>query len=645
MVSKLITCLVLAALLAGCRGAVPVSTPTARSQPTNPAPTRVKVETPTGTKPTGQPTVQIDPALDLDQFLPGSPLVVHFDQPMQAESDALPLYTLPYQAGQYNWDASRTTLTFIPEGGFVAGKQYEVYISQRLTSQSGAPLKSAPRWALHVKDSPRVIATSPEQTALKDRTPDITVTFDRAMDENSVLAALVAQPELPYRAELSGSTLSIRLEQALDPGVRYAFTLGSQATDQEGIPLGSDYRWELGAEPIIAFVEPAGHIQQETALHLILSYSILQASWEQSARIVDGQGALVAGDWTWESQTRLAFKPTEPLAASQAYRLEFRRTLQLVDGEKLPLPPAEPFHTPPPVVAYGPQENGLPLDAEIFVEFSEPVDRASVEAALTLEPAISGTFRWEGNRVVFAPNALNSYQNYQATLGTSAQKVDGNPLLLEPLCWSFSTGWQPTRPAASFGSWGPNAQVLDLNGRRAVQFDAIDGVTEVDFSLHRLTLEQFLDRYASNFRGAAGYNWGPIPLSGTAQQAAWTETLHGPGDGLSQRIFETLIPPEVPAGMYVLQIESEGIQAQLLLALTRNTLLVKQAEGQLTAWVTRINGDAVPGASVSVYRARWGAPGAGAHGQHRGVHHPGGPRPPAADRGGGGSRGPDRGGI
>lgn len=599
MAHKWISWLVLVALLAGCRGASP--SPTPNPHPTSQLPALQRTASPTPAKPAGQPTARIDPALDLDHFDPQSPLIVHFDRPMQPDSDPLPLYTLPYLAGQYAWDGTRTTLTFTPQGGFAAGRQYEIYLGQQLASQDGASMKNAPRWDLQVKKAPRVVRTIPGTYAVQGRNPNIAVTFDRPMDESSVLAALSVQPELPYQAEMGGSTLQIRLEQPLDPGVRYAFTLGAQAADQEGIPLGSDYRWELGAEPIIAFLEPAGHIQQEAALLLVLSYPILQASWEQSARIVDAQGAPVAGDWTWENQTRLAFKPNEPLAASQAYRLEFRRTLQQVDGEKLPPPPSEPFHTPPPVVAYGPQENSLPLDAEIFIEFSEPVDRASVEAALSLEPAISGTFRWEENRVVFAPNALSSYQNYQVTLGTSAQKADGSPLLLDPLTWSFSTGWQPTRPAASFGSWGPNAQVLDLNGRRAVQFDAIDGVSTVDFSLHRLTLEQFLDRYASNFRGAAGYDWAPILLSGTAQQATWTETLRGPGAGYSQRIFETRIPPEVPAGLYVLQIESEGTQAQLLLVLTRNTLLAKQAEGQLTAWVTRINGAGVPGASVSVY--------------------------------------------
>lgn len=607
MAHKWFSWLMLVALLAGCRGAPAVLKPT---QQITESPARVQAtehpagEPPAGqpaVQPAGQPTAQIDPALNLDHYLPDSPLVVHFNQPMRPESDPLPLYTLPYLAGQYAWDDARTTLTFTPAGGFAAGEVYELYFSPRLSNQNGAQLKDAPRRTLHVRAAPRVIKTIPGQAILKDRTPDIQVIFDREMDASRVLASLVVQPEIPYRANLNGDILHMQLEQPLEPGVRYAFTLGAGAADREGVPLGEDYRWELGAAPIIASSAPASQVQDDRALRLTLNYPISQQSWEQSARIVDAQDRPLAGKWVWDNLTRLSFLPAGPLSSSTVFHLEFASALLAANGERLEPPPPEPFTTPPPILDYGPQASDAPLDAEIFIEFSEAVDRASVEAAFEIEPALTGSFYWDENKMVFAPGALNLYQEYRVTLEPSAAKADGSPLLLEPFSWAFQTGWYPTQPDLSYGDWGPNAQVLGFDGRRAVQFTASENVKNIEFSLHRLTLEQFLERYASNFRGVAGYQWAPISLDGTALQSSWAETIQTPGAGYNQRIYETLIPPEVPAGLYLLNMQSGESQAQLILVLTRNTLMIKQAEGQLTVWVTRINGEAVPGASVSVY--------------------------------------------
>ncbi|MGH2543744.1 MAG: MG2 domain-containing protein, partial [Ardenticatenaceae bacterium] len=159
----------------------------------------------------------------------------------------------------------------------------------------------------------------------------------------------------------------------------------------------------------------------------------------------------------------------------------------------------------------------------------------------------------------------------------------------------FQTG--PLREIASFGS-GPNAQVVDAGGRRALQYQLFhDGPGTIGFELYHLSLEQFLDRYASGFRGVAGGENRPISSEGTTLIREWQVEV-AQAASLGQ---ETPIPDDVPAGLYLLNLQAGRLNDQLLLLLTRHVVTLKQVEGEIVAWVTEINGGSVAGVTVGVY--------------------------------------------
>ncbi|MBI4769109.1 MAG: hypothetical protein HY784_01510 [Chloroflexi bacterium] len=215
-------------------------------------------------------------------------------------------------------------------------------------------------------------------------------------------------------------------------------------------------------------------------------------------------------------------------------------------------------------------------------------------AALQINPAVRGQVDWQGDTLIFRPadGSFAEATTYAVTLGTGAAAADGAPLLGRPYRWTFRTG--VFQPAAHFG-WGANAQVLDADGRRAVQFGLYEQHALVSFELYALTLPQFLDRYASGFRGVAGREDAPISTADAPLVKRWRQ------DPAGAEAQETLVPPEVPPGLYVLDLSAGRVNDQLILVLTRNTLTVKQSGGQLVAWVTNINGEPVPGAEVSVH--------------------------------------------
>ncbi|MGE5553694.1 MAG: Ig-like domain-containing protein [Betaproteobacteria bacterium] len=96
---------------------------------------------------------------------------------------------------------------------------------------------------------------------------------------------------------------------------------------------------------------------------------------------------------------------------------------------------------------------GVYLDSALVLRFSEPMDRASVEAALRAEPAVSFKFTWSGNNLIAAPDpAWSANRPYQVTLGTGARDVTGNQLAA-PVTVTFVTG-STTIPRAAFASNG-----------------------------------------------------------------------------------------------------------------------------------------------------------------------------------------------
>ncbi len=111
--------------------------------------------------------------------------------------------------------------------------------------------------------------------------------------------------------------------------------------------------------------------------------------------------------------------------------------------EVAPTPEPEPAFTtnlPPAIVAAVPRPGEeVNTQAGILFQFTRAMDRASVESALRVTPAVAGTFTWQDDRTVtFKPKGLAMGTRYHVTLATTAKATNGLPLTHE-LAFSFST--------------------------------------------------------------------------------------------------------------------------------------------------------------------------------------------------------------
>lgn len=93
------------------------------------------------------------------------------------------------------------------------------------------------------------------------------------------------------------------------------------------------------------------------------------------------------------------------------------------------------------VVATQPRDGAedVPVVARILLTFSRPVDEASVNRVVTVEPAVEGFVSAAGRKVAFAPrSAFRADQEYRVMIGAGLRDRAGRPLR-EPIAIRFRT--------------------------------------------------------------------------------------------------------------------------------------------------------------------------------------------------------------
>jgi hypothetical protein len=103
---------------------------------------------------------------------------------------------------------------------------------------------------------------------------------------------------------------------------------------------------------------------------------------------------------------------------------------------------AGPVAVPNPVrLLPGDKSLGVDLNEPVRVRFDLPMDRASVERALVIDPPAAGTFEWSAdNEMSYSPHEPGLLRGitYMVTLSNSARSLQGIPLKA-PLSWEFRT--------------------------------------------------------------------------------------------------------------------------------------------------------------------------------------------------------------
>jgi uncharacterized protein YfaS (alpha-2-macroglobulin family) len=489
-------------------------------------------------------------------------------------------------------------LAFIP---FLGEFGREQPVAQQPTSPPLAPTftPTTPSPVATRAAAPRVLSRDPAGLDLDTRRPIIAIQFDRPMDQASVAAALRIEPPLPVDLHWQENTLILEPRIILTSGTGYQFTILATATAVDGVPLVTAHYWSYFIPYTLQNFSAPSDYDRAQPISLFFGYTMDTQTVEQSIHF----DPPLDGEWMWDDLKRTAtFRPAALLPPDTEFTLFFAGTLRNHHGEELDTPQPQTFITPSPIVRFTPTDTGSAHPASLIsFAFDRPMNQATVEAAFQISPTVAGDLSWQANTLLFAPaEPLAEYTNYTVTLADTVTSSDGEPVLRRPYARSFSTGeWT----APIFFGYGSNAQVLDADGRRAVQYQInIPGNSRIqsEFRLYQLSFDHFLAHYAGAFQGGGEWNRTPISTTETPLAANWSVEHQLIGSDYAY-VRETLIPADIPPGLYLLEVENGESDGQLLLILTRQVIVVKQVEGQLVTWVTEINGEPVAAATVGVY--------------------------------------------
>lgn len=290
----------------------------------------------------------------------------------------------------------------------------------------------------------------------------VTLTFTHSMDVVSVDAALTIAPSHPVRLIWSddGRELHLLPDDLWSPDTRYALVVGGTARTAAGALLGSPARFsfttqtaprisDFGIHYVAETVAPAAalhatesdlmgpppdtttDVSAGTSIEIAFSAPMNHAEVEQSFVL----SPAVPGAFRWDGKV-LTFTPIERLVAGARYAVSLVGAHDRV-GNPLGGDASFSFTTRPgaQLVQSAPKTDATGVTAkEIGLWFSQPVDPATVSAALRVSDRANGALlpgktSWNAShtQLVFTPaRALAAGHRFDVSLAEGAVDADGN---------------------------------------------------------------------------------------------------------------------------------------------------------------------------------------------------------------------------
>ncbi len=610
--------LLLLATLAGCQTGSPLPTPVPSLQvgvpPTSP-PEAIGTAQPDAT---ATPLPPLAPRLLSQAPAPGEELALDgalelvFDQPMDRASVEAALSLTPELAGAIEWPTD-DTLRFVPAAG--VWERDRVYgVTLAASARSATQLELAREISFHFRTVGYLevadVFPRPESEDVDPATP-ITIVFNRPVVP---LTAIQSQGELPDPLRLnpeapgkgawvSTSVYRFAPAERLLAGTTYTVALDADL-EASGATLKEGYAWSFATQqPAVIAVLPfaqASLVDPSTAITLTFNQAMDADSVEERFTLSQAAtGEPVSGEIAWEDLS-LRFTPDEPLLRGADYAIALAAGAQAAEGEATiqregtwrfqvaPLP-----RVVRSVPAQG--ETSVDLWQSLQINFSAPMDAASVKESLTITPTVNTYQFWQNDDTeLWISLGFRPSTRYTVTITSEATDRFG-VALAEPYVLSFVT--RAEEPSVSLLTQGPvgvyNSYTDDSISVRHVN------VSRVDLELYALSADGLLDLT----RDGGWPDWNRFQARPQDLIASWSQRTAG---ALNEtRTFTTRLAPDMPgrlpSGIYVLRAmapEASHVEHHVLVVTPMNVTL-KTAPDMALVWVTDLS-DGAPMADVEV---------------------------------------------
>jgi methionine-rich copper-binding protein CopC len=305
--------------------------------------------------------------------------------------------------------------------------------------------------------------------------PSLALEFTAPISQASVSVTISPNASLGAPAlSAEGASLSFA-DVVLSPNTTYSVSVS--ATGALGQPLEGPTSFTFttrGADDtarptLVSSLPQSGAVSVPADQVLSLTFS---EPMDAAGLVVTIEPEVDLGAAAWSmNDTVVSFSsPLEPLADGQRYSV----TIAGADkaGNALQAAAAVTFtvatqadSTRPTVVATTPAQaaTGVSLSTAVSVTFSEAMDQASVNAAVSISPSASGIVTWDqsGTLRTLQAKGLSANTQYTLTVGVGAKDLAGNALAA-PHVVTFTTGAAPDVLAPTATSSLPAATELGV---------------------------------------------------------------------------------------------------------------------------------------------------------------------------------------
>ena len=372
-------------------------------------------------------------------------------------------------------------------------------------------------------DAPPVLLNStPADGAVWNGDP-VVFTFDQPISPAGASGALTVDPALAGDVAVEGTTLTFTPSEALEPGVRYHFSLQPVLLSVAGIALTQAVNITLVAQAPLAVTSTqpsngAADVSTSGQIVVVFNRPVVpltgideQVDLPQPITIdppVDGKGV-------WLNTSIFAFQPTLGLAGATTYQVTVDNVTGLT-GETLAQPVTFSFTTAAPLVLdMTPQGEQIPPTQVVTVVFSQPMDHESTEAAFSLTPtsgdatAVAGSFAWDtaGTTLTFTPTLpLDFGVTYRTRVEATAQPASRQGTLREAMEREFNI---VPLPAVDVISPLDGATGVSPDTNVTIRFSAPLSYTTVLTNIHVSTLltTTQLYSYYSEYNSEVTLSW------------------------------------------------------------------------------------------------------------------------------------------
>jgi uncharacterized protein YkwD len=262
-------------------------------------------------------TAAVTTGMDLD-----APITIEFSTPMDAESVAASLAVDPPAAVRLEWDAGNRSVTIHPARAWSPDTYHRVTVEPGALAQTGRPLARAAQ-AVFLTRAATDGAIAPARLAGRRAavSSPFTITFERPVEVESVLASFRIVPAIEGRLEAAGglaagTAFTFVPTELMAPNTTYVLTVGGARTADGELLQPLRFSIKTAKAPTVVRFRPrnaTGDVPRAAAISVRFTEPMNRAS-TRGAFHVEIAGKAVAGKIRFaEKDEVLVFEPAAAL--------------------------------------------------------------------------------------------------------------------------------------------------------------------------------------------------------------------------------------------------------------------------------------------------------------------------------------------